>query len=216
MVDTSLRKTKRKRSVSRRGQSMLEAIISIGIIVTSVAASLTLVQGAISAEKESEAGIIATNLAREGIEVVRALRDSNWLAGIAWDQGFSGTGSDYTSILVFTPSTNTWALSFVTDLITDGSASVYRYPAGTGSATEGLHVQAQSQPTNTDRTDFSRLITTNPICDDGSPTYSIITSGSSCATMEKIGVQVISRVAWTAAGDRARDVTVEELMFNWR
>lgn len=195
---------------------MLEAIISIGIIATSVSASLTLVQSSISAEKESEAGIIATNLAREGIEVVRALRDSNWLAGTVWDQGFSASGNDYTSILVFDPSTGVWSLSFATDLITEPDAAVYRYPAEVGNATEGLYVQAQSQPANTGLTGFTRLITTNPICDDGSPTYSIISSGLSCGTMEKIGMQVISRVAWLAAGGRGRDITVEGLMFNWR
>lgn len=194
---------------------MLEAIIAIGIIATSVSASLTLVQSSISAEKESEAGIIATNLAREGIEVVRALRDSNWLAGVVWDQGFSASGNDYTSILVFDPSTNAWSLSFATDLITEPGAAVYRYPAEAGYATEGLYIQAQSQPADTVFTGFTRLITTNPICDDGTPTYSIISS-SSCGAMEKIGMQVISSVAWIAAGGRTREITVEGLMFNWR
>lgn len=205
-----------KHRVSGRGQSMLEAIISIGIIVTSVAAALTLVQVSISAEKESEAGVIAANLAREGIEVVRAERDSNLLAGAVWDQDLSGSGNDYTSILVFDPSTGTWSLSFTTDLVTEASASVYRYSADTGSATEGLYVQAQSQPANTAVTGFSRLITTDPICDDNTPGYSIINSGSSCGVLEKIGMRVVSRVTWTAAGDREREVAVEELMFNWR
>ena len=60
-------------------QSLIETIVAIGIIITAIVAILSvgmanLVLGGQSAER-----ITAVNLAREGLEVVVAIRSSNWL-----------------------------------------------------------------------------------------------------------------------------------------
>jgi len=214
MADSGIKRGIREVSPGRdrRGQTLLEAIIAIGIIVTAVSSSLTLVQGAITAEGQSEASIVAGNLAREGVEVVRALRDGNWLADVAWDAGLEGTGADYTAMPVFAPATAAWTLNFTPDTIDSGGAVIYRYPATTGSAAEGLHVQAASIPIDTQDSGFRRLLFLDPICDDGS----VVTSGSTCGVAKKIGIRVTSQVAWETQGGASHSTSVIEELYDWR
>lgn len=68
-----------------KGQGLLEAVIALGIIITGVVAALTLAIGSLSGANASESRIIAANFAREGIELVRNERDSNWVAARPWD-----------------------------------------------------------------------------------------------------------------------------------
>ena len=57
----------------------MEAIIAVGIIVTVIITALGLGIYTTRVGRTSQNRIIAMNLAREGIEVVRNIRDSNWL-----------------------------------------------------------------------------------------------------------------------------------------
>jgi Tfp pilus assembly protein PilV len=61
------------------GQNLLEAVIAIGIILTAVIGSSSLIVTTITAGRVSQNRTEAANFAREGIEIVRSLRDSNWL-----------------------------------------------------------------------------------------------------------------------------------------
>ncbi|MBI4134434.1 MAG: hypothetical protein HY475_03370, partial [Candidatus Terrybacteria bacterium] len=61
---------------------------------------MTLARGTITAIGVARRELIAANLAQEGIEVVRNIRDANWLAGRRTD-GF-GTGGDCA------PAASTW------------------------------------------------------------------------------------------------------------
>ncbi len=61
------------------GQGLLEATIAIGIILFGLGAVLTLTLKNIVAANNSSQRLVAAQLAREAIEVVRARRDSNWL-----------------------------------------------------------------------------------------------------------------------------------------
>lgn len=202
------------RPAARRGwlgQSMMEAIIASGIIATAVSSALTLVQVSISSERDSEMSVVAGNLAREGVEVVRAIRDSNWLAGDAWDEGLEGEANEHTATAIFTPSDKTWALDFSADSVTDPAAKVYRYSGNVGDAVIGLMVQADSQPANTLTTGYGRLITIDSICDlEGT----IREDGTACAT-ERIGMRVRSLVRYNV-GSKVRTIEVEESLFNWR
>jgi hypothetical protein len=71
------------------GQSLIETIVGIFILSTALTASLGVIIYSFAASSASQSEIIASNLAREGTEVVRMMRDSNWLAGDvkgnAWD-----------------------------------------------------------------------------------------------------------------------------------
>lgn len=58
---------------------MLELIISIGIILVTTITAATLIIITITAGRVSQSRVEAANFAREGIEVIRDIRDSNWL-----------------------------------------------------------------------------------------------------------------------------------------
>lgn len=64
---------------NHRGESLIETIISIVLITLAVTAAITLIVTTMRASEASKERIIAINLAREGIEAVRAIRDTNWL-----------------------------------------------------------------------------------------------------------------------------------------
>jgi type II secretory pathway pseudopilin PulG len=68
-----------ERPAKNKGQSLIEAIVAIGIIVTAIVAILALGTAQIILGGESTKRTVATNLAREGIEVMIALKDSNRL-----------------------------------------------------------------------------------------------------------------------------------------
>ncbi len=75
---------------NQKGQSLIEAIVAISVIIIGLLTALTLASFSLSAQGESGAQIIATSLAREGVEVVRNIRDSNWLAIDAGELPASG------------------------------------------------------------------------------------------------------------------------------
>ena len=63
----------------RSGQTLLELVIGVGIIVVTTLTTTTIIILTLTAGQYSQARVEAANLAREGAEVVRSLRDSNWL-----------------------------------------------------------------------------------------------------------------------------------------
>lgn len=69
------------------GFTLLEAIVSIFIMLVGITGSMTLVFNAIVGLGLAKDRIIATNLAQEGLEVVHNIRDTNWLdsASPAWN-----------------------------------------------------------------------------------------------------------------------------------
>lgn len=112
-----------------QGQTLIETIMGIFILTTGLAAGLGLAIYAFGASSSIAEKIVGTGLAREGVESVRRMRDSNWLAGTLSDcgsgqqcyanwlsspyniSGATGSGLEYR--LVFNPlsQTNKWTLS---------------------------------------------------------------------------------------------------------
>ena len=60
---------------NQRGMTLIETVMALGILITGITASLTLMTSTINFSKKAERSIIVTNLAREGIGMVRTLRD---------------------------------------------------------------------------------------------------------------------------------------------
>lgn len=61
------------------GAALPEVLIAILILVSGAIASLSLMNAILKLAREGNNRIIAVNLAREGIEAMRHVRDSNWL-----------------------------------------------------------------------------------------------------------------------------------------
>lgn len=79
----------------RNGFTLIEGIIALGIISTTLVVGLSLAVSNLTASQDNSDRVIAGNLAREGIDLVRQQRDSNWIRRIAgispnnWDNGMS-------------------------------------------------------------------------------------------------------------------------------
>ena len=72
------------------GQTLIETIVAIFVLTLALSGGVALAIYALSSSSRSFNQIVATSLAREGVEVVRMMRDSNWLASDAkgnppWD-----------------------------------------------------------------------------------------------------------------------------------
>lgn len=73
------------RNRNQKGQTLIETIIAIFVLTTGLTTGLGLAIYAFGASSNIVEQITATGFAREGIEVVRSMRDSNWLAGTLSD-----------------------------------------------------------------------------------------------------------------------------------
>lgn len=73
----------------RGGFTLLETIVALGLIVTAAAGPFTLATRGVFAAKFARSKLVALNLAQEGIELVRQMRDNNVLGGHDW-RGLSG------------------------------------------------------------------------------------------------------------------------------
>ena len=178
-----------------QGQGLLETVFAIGILMIVVAAILALTSANVAGQRESEVQIIANNLAREGIEVVRNTRDSNWLAGIAWDDGLDGDG---TAVPKFNYTANTWQLEFAPD----DPTKIYMTPVG-----------VYNQNSIGNPTMYSRLLTFQDICLDTDGSESI---SSNCTGAEKkIGLKVEALVEWTEKNN-TRKIILEDLLYAWK
>lgn len=61
------------------GQSLIETVVAIFVLTTGLSSGLALAIFSFSAASEVTDKIVATGLAREGIETIRRMRDTNWL-----------------------------------------------------------------------------------------------------------------------------------------
>lgn len=145
------------RDTAQRGFTLLESLVAIAIFTVGVSAAVFVITQSLNVGARTKDKIIAAHLASEGIEVVRNIRDRNWLAGRVWDQGIS--------------TLNNACLQWDTDYNTiDVSCT-----SGANVAFDGMHyvqTTAQSQ--------FSRTISTQAIF--GNPDELKVTSAVSCGT----------------------------------
>ena len=83
-----------KRFFSQKGLTIIEVLVSIGIL-TFVSVSMTAL-----ANRTMQAGVSASDrtkaigLAQQALEAARSVRDGNWLHGDAWSKGLDHTEAD--------------------------------------------------------------------------------------------------------------------------
>ncbi len=74
------------------GFTILEVLFTILVISIGALTAFVVVQQIISQTFSSSYRLTAAYLAKEGIEIVRNTRDTNWLEGENWDNGLSSSG----------------------------------------------------------------------------------------------------------------------------
>lgn len=127
---------------------MIETTVAIGIVITAIVGTVTLVNYTLRSTTSTANRLVATQLALEGIEVIVHLRDSNYLSGNPFDTGLV-SGSDTTAIVTFDPLANTWAVDFSPNTIDESAARIYREG--------GIYRQDSIQPTGSP-TIYARLV----------------------------------------------------------
>ncbi len=180
--------------------------IAIAIILTGLMGALALTVSNLSGVGEAGARVVASGLAKEGIDVARNIRDTNWLGAASWDDGLF-SGNDFTAIAVFDPLTNSWHLEFSPNAISEEAAKLYR-------DSNNLYLQDKTPPEGT-ATLYSRLVTLDPICLDPIAKTETIDGNPCGGGQQKIGIRVKSEVDWTEGG-RPRSLVLEDRLYNWR
>lgn len=75
-----------------KGFTLVEVLVALFILFTVISATTALVNSALGTIQNSKAKFIASGLAQEGMEIVRNIRDTNWLRydqGVLWNQGLT-------------------------------------------------------------------------------------------------------------------------------
>jgi len=173
----------------------MEAIVAIFVITTGIVGVLSLFTQTISSATFSKDKLIAAYLAQEGIEIVRNIRDTNWLEQYTestnpWNEGLTGCSgnceADYFCTTVEDPDPTNPPFHRCLDSYDSGhflkinTNDLYNYATGTD-------------------TKFKRKITITPTNDlEGNPI---------------LNVSIL--VEWQERG-RTHSVTVKENLYNWK
>jgi len=198
-----------KQLFQQKGLTFIETIVAIGVLLTGVISGLTLTSFTLNSSVASEGRLKAANFAREGIEVIRQIRDSNWLAGNLW---FSGILQDpdahYRLIVNFDPASNMWTGEDQAANIENCVACQLYYQPTSG---------VFSHDAGGELTSYKRLITINQICwqseiDD----EAILLDGQSCtANTILVGYQLTSQVTWTD-NNQEHELKIVDRIYDWR
>lgn len=109
--------------MTQRGQSLIETIIALTVIITGMFGAISLVVYSLRAVGTSQNRMLALYLSWEAIEVAQSMRDSNYLAGNPFDAGLDG-GGDTTAIASFDPASG-WSFDFAPNVFADASTQLY-------------------------------------------------------------------------------------------
>lgn len=178
-----------------KGFTLLEVIIAIFLITVGVGATVSLINQTLSSSQVISSRLVASYLAQEGIELVRNIRDGNWLEGVDW---LDGGLTLYLNSMAAIDYVN-WPELMDSDhqdfYLCLGSGGFYYYdppapPPGTISC---------SSPAST-LTPYQRIITLLSV-PAGDP--------------DPEAIRVLSEVKWTERG-REHSITAEEILYNWR
>jgi len=209
---------------NKKGFGLVEMLMSMTILAIALVALMTLMTHLIRAAKINENKVVALNLAREGVEIVRNIRDTNWLTACPtwggtcshwttaggtrscclWDSGLD-SDTDHTLVLDFDPATDRYILNYLPDSISSADAILYYDPINY------LYLTDTYADTVSADSGFARLITIDYICRDNDGTNEQIISSGGCGTQKKVGVQVTSTVQWNDG-----DVELVDKLYNWK
>ncbi|MDH5596805.1 MAG: type II secretion system GspH family protein [Candidatus Peregrinibacteria bacterium] len=68
-----------KKLFNNRGETLAETIVALSVLAIGITVASTIVLNSIRNLTNAKSRVLAVNIAREGVEAVRGIRDSNWL-----------------------------------------------------------------------------------------------------------------------------------------
>ena len=75
--------------LENEGFTLVEALVALVILTVALGPALILSSDITNTASVIQNDLIAANLAQEGVEVVRALRDTNWFNGLSFNNGLA-------------------------------------------------------------------------------------------------------------------------------
>ena len=189
----------------------MELLLAMFVISVGLFSAVTLVYSNLALVDRDTDEVVVVNMAREGVELAKEARDSNWLAGDVFDAGLLN-GTDYTASPVWDGVVATPSFDFTPTTVTDADAAVVQLVAPSSAVGFFANANATQNVTGSS-TGFRRLLTFHPICND----QSILNDGTSCAAMgnTKVGIRVESHIQWTRKGN-VKDFTMYSDLYDWR
>ena len=191
-----------------RGQTLIELLITVSVVTTGLFAASALVFSNLQLSDRDADEVVAVNLAREGIELAKEMRDSNWLAGAPFDQGLA-SGRDYSAAPRWTggPAEATFTFDFAPRTMDDDGTVITQIA---DAASPGFYANSLTGTP----TPWRRLLTFHPICRTASG-ESVLNDDEDCASDPKIGIRVESHLQWIRKG-QTFDRTMYEDLYDWR
>jgi len=217
---------KAKQKKSNAGFTLIELAIAISVFSLAILSAFSLAISNQRLAAENYDRVLAANLAREGVELVRNVRDSNWLAidanvdcipgGILnlckWDENLD----------------NNFLTISATDPLSMTDLSCGNYAACMAICSQALDVttcrlfknvttEIFDHNVNGEITNMNRLIEIEHVCmgTDVSDPDQIVPVGASCASGDHIGLKVTVHVAWERF-NKSHSTDVVEYLYNWR
>jgi prepilin-type N-terminal cleavage/methylation domain-containing protein len=203
----------------RDGFTLIEALIAMAVLLVAIVGSVSLITRGLFDFQFSKNKLVAANLAQEGVEIIRAIRENNVLCdglnGTAqeykWDRHPSGSGNlggeNYTIDI-----TNTLPMT-----CPDAPAATITMPQIGGSCGQKLLIDANGVYNYNDGTPtiFSRCV---HVCSPPTP-GKICWTGSDDDPDGGIPnphqMDIVSVVTWEERGN-TKDITVRERVYDWR
>lgn len=204
------------------GQTLVELIAASFVLAVGLVGVLALTTANVRNQTIGNIRLVGSNLAREGIELARNIRDTNWIQTLPWDQGLIDSeeisrcavvGETIADFRFVSSDACTTEQSLFT-----GTFLVYRL--------NDQLVQIAAPPREAVRTQYYRRIRFDPIClnkteadlIDGDLTdaqESLPALGTGCGANLKAGIKITSEVGWLGGSGRQMAVVVEHI-YNWR
>lgn len=186
------------------GISLLEVIVAMTIITIGLVGVLSLVIQNVEAQYIDKNILMASGLAQEGLELVRNVRDTNWLApGNAWKQGLTGDGTytiDYGGPTSIKMSVNS---------IADADARLYSNKICIGGGDEGSDCE-QNSDCSSNVCQPSGFYTHTSSGNEPTNFYRLITIVDNNDYLD-----VKCAIRWIDGGQN-HDYTAETYLYNWR
>lgn len=196
-------------------------LIVLFIIALGLFAVVSLIFSNVALQEQDADQIVATNLAREALEMVQNMRDTNWLLG---DRPF-----DYGMLVEGAVSAPTPVVDCTVVPVWDGGAIPAPFFDAIPNDLSQADVYRQGVEgyfTNTitaTSTEYERLLTLAPICEDPNNSANKAVAEGLCACppagfpsyTKRIGLRAKADVGWIRK-NRQRNLTIYGDFYDWR
>jgi len=115
---------------SQKGFTLLEMIFAITIISVGVLGIYNGMTFAIANTQKAREYFTGAYLAQEGIEIVKNMRDTNWVAGEPWDSGLLGFGCENGCEVDYNTASSTFFAAYNGRYLKIDSNGFYNYNNG--------------------------------------------------------------------------------------